>query len=104
MIKGTYHVISLIDETTTYNDIGVAETQETSHNAYAEVSSIGAKEYWNSAGQHDIKPEAIARVFTYDYNGEKLADVDGERYTIYRVYVEGDQISLYLAHRTKDIV
>lgn len=102
MIKGEKHIITLITEETTYNNIGVAVMQETESKAYAKMKSIGAKEYWNGAGQHDIKPEAVADIFTYDYHGEKLAEVDGERYQIYRTYIQGDTISLYLAHRMKE--
>lgn len=102
MFKGTHHLITLIQETVAYNHIGVAETKEEKYKAYARMKSIGAKEYWNGAGQHDIKPEAVADVFTYDYHGEKLAEVDGERYQIYRTYIDGDTISLYLAQRTRE--
>lgn len=95
-------VITLVKTATTYDSIGVAQTTETTRKAYARLNSIGQKEYWSSTGQHDFKPEAVAEVFRYDYDGEELAEINGERYQVYRTYIQGDKVDLYLTRRPRE--
>lgn len=101
-MQDTTCVIKLIKTVTQYDDLGVAKTTETTRKAYARINSIGQKEYWSSTGQHDFKPEMVADVFTFDYDGEELAEIDGKRYQIYRNYRQGDTTSLYLTKRPRE--
>lgn len=103
MIRNEWNTLILISETVEYDDIGVAQTTETKSEVLAHFISIGQKEYWNSASQHDIQPSAIAEVFSYDYDGQELCEVEGVQYTIYRTYLDGDKASLYLAKRTRNV-
>lgn len=100
--QDTETIITLVKTSTTYDSIGVAQITETTRQAYAHLNSIGQKEYWSSTGQHDFKPEAVAEVFRYDYDGEELAEIDGERFQIYRTYIQGDKVDLYLTRRPRE--
>lgn len=102
MITQTTQIIKLIEETVSYDDLGVAHTEQSYHYAYAEIGSIGAKEYWASTGDHTVKPEARAKVFRYDYHGEKHCEIEGTQYHIYRSFIEGDFVSLYLEKRVRE--
>lgn len=102
MITQSTQIIKLLEETVTYDNVGIAQSALTEHFAYAEVGSIGAKEYWSSTGDHTVQPEARAKVFRYDYHGEKYCEIEGNQYHIYRSFVEGDFVSLYLEKRVRD--
>lgn len=102
VIRDCQQLIKLFDVSTTYDDAGIAQQEEKVAYAYAELSSIGQKEYWSGAGTHDVKPEARAVVFSYDYSGEKFCEVNGERYEIYRSFFEGDRVSLYLRRGNRE--
>lgn len=102
VIRSCQQIIKLFDVSTTYDEAGIAHQEEKVAYAYADISSIGQKEYWSGTGTHDVKPEAKAVVFSYDYNGEKFCEVSGERYEIYRTFFEGDRVSLYLQRGNRE--
>lgn len=104
VIRSCQQLIKLLDVSTTYDETGIAHQKEKVAYAYAELSSIGQKEYWSGAGTHDVKPETKAVVFSYDYNGEKFCEISGERYEIYRSFFEGDRVSLYLQRGNREHV
>lgn len=101
-MKDSTCVITLIKQEIQYDELGVAIPTETKRYAYAHLNSIGQKEYWSSTGQHDFKPECVAGVFTFDYDGETLAEIDGKRFQIYRSYRKGDTTALYLTKRPRE--
>lgn len=101
-MQDTNCIITLIKTAVEYDNLGVAKTKEATRKAYARLNSIGQKEYWSSTGQHDFKPEMVADVFTFDYDGEELAEIDGKRYQIYRSYRQGDTTALYLTKRPRE--
>ena len=102
MITQSTQIIKLLEETVTYDNVGIARAVQTEHYAYAEIGSIGAKEYWSSTGDHTIAPEACAKVFRYNYNGEKYCEIECVQYHIYRSFVKGDFVFLYLEKRVRD--
>ena len=58
--------------------------------------SIGMKEFY-AASTTDFHPEAKLVLADYlDYNGETLADYDGQRYRIIRTYRTGQELELTL--------
>lgn len=88
-------IFSLIAEAYVVDDIGQRIAQDTSREVYGQKGAITRAE-WNAAAQQGFKPSYEITMFAYDYNGEELAEVDGERYTIYRTYKYNDTIELYL--------
>ncbi len=93
-----YHAdeIILIKRTFTQDDVGNNVPNEEQSVVYGDIASIGMAEYYKAA-QVNRKPELKVIVRKYDYDGQDVAEVGGDRYTIYRTYVqEPDNIELYL--------
>lgn len=60
------------------------------------VRSIGMKEFY-AASTTDFHPELKLVLADYlDYNGETLADYNGQRYRILRTYRTGQELELTL--------
>lgn len=60
------------------------------------VRSIGMKEFY-SANSTDYRPELKLVLADYlDYNDERLADYNGQRYRILRTYRAGQELELTL--------
>lgn len=58
--------------------------------------SIGMKEFY-SANSTDFRPELKLVLADYlDYNGENLADYNGQRFRILRTYRQGQELELTL--------
>lgn len=90
-----YQKIKLIQQTFAKNAYAQQVPTETVREVYAKVDSVGGREFF-AAQQIGIKPE-LKLSFVTDYNGERLAEVDGERYVIYRTYQTlEDYCELYL--------
>jgi hypothetical protein len=61
------------------------------------VRSIGMKEFY-TASSTDFRPELKLILADYlDYEGETLADYDGQRYRILRTYRAGQELELTLS-------
>lgn len=107
-------VITLINKTiaATKDSIGQLVETETTRDVFCELRSINRSE-WSAAGQMGLKPELVATMFAYDYEGEESASitfydfpVEGEeqtsttvKYGIYRTYLDGEKIELYLERK-----
>ena len=96
-----YCEISLIPVTTTYGDLRQAiETEGTAVKVFAELSSISRQEFF-TAGAMGLKPSLEAIIYSFEYNNEKIVEVNGKRYSVYRTYnrAEDDRIELYLEEK-----
>ncbi len=93
-------LIVLIAETYTDNDIGVRVPTETRREVWAHLRSITRAE-WRAAGLAGLQPAIVAETPRVNYGGEKLAEVKGVRYEVYRTYAadDSDMIELYLEER-----
>lgn len=70
---------------------------ETETLVYAEDISIRQTEFFQAAAI-GFKPERCLKMYAFEYHGEQLCELDGERYNIYRTYLAqgSDRIELYL--------
>ena len=90
------NVITLIEETFRQDEIGQTVTQENKRKVYCNIASISGSE-WMEAGRNGIKAEYKVVMFRYDYQGEIIAELDGQRYSVYRTYAaQNEMIELYL--------
>ena len=64
-----------------------------------EINSAGQREFF-TAGQNGFKPEYVIKMWFADYSGERVIEVDGIRYAIYRTFKIGNFINLYCERRT----
>lgn len=64
---------------------------------FTEIYSITRQE-WKSAAQGGVKAQIMLKTDNINYSGEKVAEVDGKLYDIYRTYNPpgSDEIELYL--------
>lgn len=89
-------VAKLIAETITVNDIGQEVKEETARQVFCQTRSITRSEFYDAANA-GLKPEAVLILSTaYDYQGEKLVEWGGERYTVMRTYQAPDSDALEL--------
>ncbi len=91
-------IISLIRrEETGVDSHGNAVYTETETLVYAEDISIRQTEFFQAAAV-GFKPERCLKMYAFEYHGEQLCELDGERYNIYRTYLAqgSDRIELYL--------
>ena len=92
-------VLTLIEEAYKPDALGQLIPTETRRDVYCNLSSVSASE-WFDAGRAGLNPEYRATMFVYDYNGERIAELDGVRYGIYRTYLaQNEFIELYLERK-----
>lgn len=86
---------SLISVSYTQSDYGVYTASETSSSVFVDVTSVGSNE-WFEGARNGLNPQYRFTLFSYDYDGQKVIEYDGVRYTIYRTYLRSkDEIELY---------
>jgi hypothetical protein len=88
----------LVNSTYEKDEYGVMQKTETTAEVFCDVTSVSASE-WFEGGRNGLNPEKRIKMFLYDYDGEKIVEVDGVRFTVYRTYVDRDEIELYLEKR-----
>ena len=52
---------------------------------------------WHEARQNGLSLSYTLRTANVNYNGERIVEYKGVKYSIYRTYKDGDDIELYLA-------
>lgn len=67
---------------------------------WARLESVSRAEF-AAGGEQNLKPELMAVVCQFDYEGEEEAEYNGNKYRIYRTYapLDSDRIELYLTRR-----
>lgn len=91
--------INLISMTWQPDAYGVAQPTETTKKVYANVRSVTRAEFFDG-GRNGLNPELSFVIFFGDYDGEKIVEYQGNRYTVYRTYqARTDTIELYTERR-----
>lgn len=89
-------VINLIAVTRTQDEYGVLRPSETSRAVYCAVNSISRDEYFE-AGRNGLNPSFQIVMFAFDYQGERIIEYKGKRYSVYRTYyARNDTLELYI--------
>ena len=92
-------ILTLIEEAYKPDALGQLIPTETRRDVYCNLASVSASE-WFDGGRVGLNPEYRATMFVYDYNGERIAELDGVRYGIYRTYLaQNEFIELYLERK-----
>ena len=92
-------ILTLIEEAYKPDALGQLIPTETRRDVYCNLSSVSASE-WFDGGRAGLNPESRATMFVCDYNGERIAELDGVRYGIYRTYLaQNEFIELYLERK-----
>lgn len=88
--------IKLITVTEDIDEIGQVAYLEESKEVFATVTSATRNE-WTSAGKLDINPDYRVVIYSFEYSGQTIVEMDSVRYSVYRTYeVSRDRIELYL--------
>lgn len=91
--------IKLVVDTWERDAYGVNQKTETLRQIYANVQSATRAEFFEG-GRNGLNPEYVMTVFFADYQGEKVLEYNGARYTIYRTYQRrNDELELYVERR-----
>lgn len=89
-------VLKLISNTYIKDSIKQQVPQETAREVFCNVTGISGTEKLE-AGREGLNPQFRATVFAFDYNGEEIVELDGERYSVYRTYPgKNEDMELYL--------
>lgn len=88
-------VITLISLTKSQDDYGVWREAEARHDVFCNVGSVTRAEFFDG-GRNGLNPAYVFTMFFGDYNGERIVEYKGERFSIYRTYhARTDTIELY---------
>lgn len=88
-------MITLLSETYSQDAYGVTTKATTGRSAIADVQSVTGSE-WFEGGRNGLNPEYRMRVHQSEYKGEEMLAYNGIIYSIYRTYMDGDIIELYV--------
>ena len=93
-------VATLISETYEQDEIGQMIPSETPSDVYVEICSITRSE-WAASGRDVLNPAIMLRTERVNYSGERIVELDGVRYGVYRTYAppDSDEIELYLEEK-----
>lgn len=89
-------VIKLIKETVSADSLGNPITTRTERQVFAMVHSIGQKEFYQ-AHAVGLQPEYKVVLADYlDYEGESLAEFQGQQMRVLRTYRSGKELEITL--------
>lgn len=93
-------VAELIKETYEKDEIGQMIPSETRAEIYVEIRSVTRSE-WAAASRDGLNPAIVLRTQRVNYSGERIAEVAGVRYGVYRTYAppDSDDIEIYLEEK-----
>lgn len=87
-------ILTLITATQHADEYGDLVTTETSREVFAELRSIGQKEFYQAQAT-GLQPELKFVLADYlDYNDEALVEHNGQRYRVLRTYRNGQELEL----------
>lgn len=91
--------VTLIAVTVTgRDDIGNPVRKETASEVWAELKSVTRAEF-QAAGAMGLKPSFLVVVPDVDYHGETLVELKGNRYSVYRTFLNGENRELYVMRK-----
>lgn len=87
----------LLGEIHEQDELGGWETAESRREVYVSVNGISRAEHFKAA-EVGLSPQAVLITSSHDYNGEQLLEWQGERYAIYRTYLnpQTETVELYI--------
>lgn len=88
--------VTLITVTVTgRDDIGNPIREEMATEVWAELKSVTRAEF-QAAGTMGLKPSLLVVIPNVDYHGETLVELNEERYSVYRTFLNGENRELYV--------
>lgn len=87
--------ITLLKSSYTSDEIGNRIPNYSETSVFAKIVSASSAEFWK-AGQTGLGADYKAVIWNFEYNGEDKVRYSDVVYEVYRTYVVGDKIELYL--------
>ncbi len=87
--------ITLLKSVYESDEIGNQIPITTEKSVFAKIVSASSSEFWK-AGQTGLGADYKATIWNFEYNGEDEVRYADTVYEVYRTYVVGDKIELYL--------
>ena len=90
----------LVSITTGQDEIGQTVKKESRTEVFYKPRSISSNEYFR-ASQSGLRPSFMVEINAFEYSDEKVIEIDGNAYDIYRTYLKNaDRLELYCSERT----
>lgn len=77
--------IKLVAQTVTRGTRLERIVTETERSIFAELPSVTRNEFYQASAA-GMTPEGMAKVWAFEYKGEKILELEGNRYAIYRTF------------------
>lgn len=91
--------VTLIKRHSAVNSLGEVTYLETSSEVFGYVTSSTQQE-WFTAHREDINSVFRLVIYSFEYHGETIVEMDGVRYGVYRTFEKStDKIELYLEQK-----
>lgn len=87
-------VVNLIALNIEKNAFGEDVETESATSVFASLQDVGRAEFFKAA-ELALAPQFIARTAAINYSGQRILDYGGQRFAIYRTYLDGDYVELY---------
>lgn len=84
------HELTLIREELVQDDIGNQTPVYYETVILCNLRSIGRNEFYNAAAA-GLRPELTFVVHSFEYEGQRLVEYEGSRYSVIRTYGEGTE-------------
>lgn len=93
-------VVKLIKFTASQDEYGATRKVEQLREVFCDVASVSSAEFFR-AHQNNLNAQFQIKMFRYDYEGEKVLEYEGKRYSIYRTHCprDTDDIELYVERK-----
>lgn len=90
-------IAKFISETYVENSIAERVPIENEREVFVDCESATRNE-WTQAGRNGLNSTCVIKTQRINYSGEKIVEMDGVRYGVYRTYSppDSDEIELYL--------
>lgn len=89
----------LVGQAYTTDSIGVQTAVETLSEIYCQIESVTGSEFFE-AGRNGIKAQKRVTVYADEYSGERIVELNGERFGVYRTFEpKNGMIELYLEEK-----
>lgn len=81
------------------DEIGNESAVTDDKTVYGKMRSVGSREFVD-AHQLNLRPQCVIEIYTAEYNGAETVIMRGKKLSVYRTYVKGERMELYLAERS----
>lgn len=88
-------MITLLRETYSQDAYGVTTKTTNGRGVIANIDSVTGSE-WFEGGRIGLNPQFRMRIHVSEYHGEEMCIYNGVLYSIYRTFIKGDTVELYV--------